>query len=107
MFASAIKLRYIMPKAERPFAIGKNGNLGMWIVAGVGFVASLLAFVLSIIPPDQISVGSSTVWYLVLAFGTIISIVIPLVIYARRKPAWRDPKVNFKPFHWQQTEANK
>jgi putative glutamate/gamma-aminobutyrate antiporter len=72
MFASAIKLRYIMPKAERPFAIGKNGNLGMWIVAGVGFVASLLAFVLSIIPPDQISVGSNTVWYLVLAFGTII-----------------------------------
>ena len=107
MFASAIRLRYIMPKAERPFAIGKSSNTGMWIVSGVGFLASLLAFILSFIPPDQISTGSNAVWYSVLAFGTIISVIIPLIIYSVRKPSWRDPKIDFKPFHWQQTEANK
>ena len=107
MFASAIRLRYIMPKVERPFAIGKNNNAGIWIVSGVGFLASLLAFILSFIPPAQISTGNNTVWYSVLIIGTIISVIIPLVIYSLRKPSWRDPKIDFKPFHWQQTEANK
>jgi uncharacterized integral membrane protein len=107
MFASAIRLRYIMPKVERPFAIGKHNNAGIWFVSGVGFLASLLAFILSFIPPAQISTGNNTVWYSVLIIGTIISVIIPLIIYSVRKPSWRDPKIDFKPFHWQQTEANK
>ncbi len=107
MFASAIRLRYIMPKVDRPFAIGKHNNAGIWLVSGVGFMASLLAFILSFIPPAQISTGNNTVWYSVLIIGTIISVIIPLIIYSVRKPSWRDPKIDFKPFHWQQTEANK
>lgn len=107
MFAAAIYLRYSMKDYKRPFRIGNKGNLLMWIVAGLGFLGSLLAFVLSFIPPAQISVGSSTVWYTVLAIGCIIVVGAPFVIYAMRKPCWKDNNVQFEPFHWekpQQTE---
>ena len=97
MFAAAIALRYKMKDATRPFRIGK-GNTLMWIMGGVGFCGSLLAFILSFIPPGQIETGSSSVWYSVLIIGCIVMVVIPFVIYAMRKPSWRDPASDFAPF---------
>ncbi len=107
MFAAAIYLRYNMKKAQRPFRIGGSGNILMWIVAGVGFLGSLLAFVLSFIPPGQIAVGSKTVWYSVLIIGCIVVVAIPLVIYSMRRPEWRDPSATFEPFHWEKTETDR
>ncbi|MBR4989323.1 MAG: amino acid permease [Bacteroidaceae bacterium] len=101
MFAAAIYLRYNMKETERPFRLGKRGNGVMWIVSGVGFLGSLLAFVLSFIPPAQISVGSNTVWYAVLFIGCIIVVGAPFVIYAMRKPSWIDRSSQFEPFHWE------
>ncbi len=101
MFAAAIALRYKMKSAKRPFRIGK-GNLLMWIVAGVGFLGSLLAFVLSFVPPAQIEVGSSAVWYSVLIIGCIVVVVIPFIIYANRKPHWLDKNSELEPFHWEE-----
>ena len=98
MFAAAIVLRYKMKDAPRPFRLGK-GNALMWIIGMVGFAGSLLAFVLSFIPPGQIAVGSSAVWYSVLIAGCIVMVVIPYIIYAMRKPSWRDPEAEFAPFH--------
>ena len=100
MFAAAITLRYKMKDTPRPFRLGK-GNAFMWIMGSVGFGGSLLAFVLSFIPPGQIATGSNTVWYTVLIAGCIIMVAIPLVIYALRKPSWRDPDAEFAPFHWE------
>ncbi len=100
MFAAAIVLRYKMKDAERPFRLGK-GNALMWILGVVGFSGSLLAFVLSFIPPGQINTGSNTVWYTVLIAGCIIMVIIPIIIYALRKPSWRDPSSEFAPFHWE------
>ena len=100
MFAAAIVLRYKMKDAQRPFRLGK-GNALMWIMGAVGFGGSLLAFVLSFIPPGQIDTGSSTVWYAVLIAGCVIMVVIPFIIYALRKPSWRDPDSEFAPFHWE------
>ena len=100
MFAAAIVLRYRMKDAERPFRLGK-GNALMWILGVVGFSGSLLAFVLSFIPPGQINTGSNTVWYTVLIAGCIIMVIIPFIIYALRKPSWRDPSSEFAPFHWE------
>ncbi|MBQ2289040.1 MAG: amino acid permease [Bacteroidaceae bacterium] len=102
MFAAAIYLRYNMKDTERPFRLGKSGNGMMWIISGVGFLGSLLAFVLSFIPPAQIAVGSSTVWYAVLFIGCIIVVGVPFVIYAMRKPSWIDHSAEFEPFHWEQ-----
>ena len=98
MFASAIRLRYKQPNLERPFRLGSRGNALMWLLAGVGFAGSLLAFVLSFIPPSQIAVGSSTVWYGVLIVGAIFFVGIPFIIYARRKPSWRAADSDFEDF---------
>lgn len=102
MFSAAIYLRYSMKGYKRPFRIGKSGNTLMWIVAGMGFLGSLLAFVLSFIPPAQISVGSSTTWYLVLVIGCILVVGAPFIIYAMRKPHWVDPEAKLEPFHWEE-----
>ena len=100
MFAAAIVLRYKMKDAERPFRLGKGNGL-MWFLGALGFGGSLLAFVLSFIPPSQINTGNNTIWYSVLIIGCIIMVVIPFIIYALRKPSWKDPASDFAPFHWQ------
>ena len=102
MFAAAIKLRYNMKDAERPYRIGKKGNGLMWIISGLGFCGSFLAFVLSFIPPAQIATGSNTVWYSVLAIGCVIVVGAPFIIYANRKESWKNKSVAFEPFHWEQ-----
>ena len=104
MFAAAIYLRYSMKKSNRPFRIGKSGNMLMWVVAGMGFLGSLLAFVLSFIPPAQIAIGSNAVWYAVLAIGCIVVVVAPFIIYAARKPQWIDRNSTFEPFHWEENK---
>ena len=105
MFTAAIALRYKMPKAERPFAIGRKGNGLIWIVAGIGFSGALLAFILSFIPPSQIDTGSHTVWFTVLILGCILFVAIPLIIYALRKPSWKNPNAVIAPFHWEENAA--
>ena len=102
MFAAAIYLRYNMKQAKRPFRIGSKGNGLMWLIAGVGFLGSLLAFVLSFIPPGQIAVGSNAMWYSVLVIGCIVVVAAPLIIYAMRKPSWKDESATFEPFHWEE-----
>ena len=100
MFAAGIALRYKMKDAQRPFRLGK-GNALMWIIGSVGFAGSLLAFILSFIPPGQIATGSNTVWYSVLIAGCVIMVVIPYIIFAMRKESWKDPAAEFSPFHWE------
>ena len=101
MFAAAITLRYKLPKKERPFRLGTKGNGLMWILAGLGFCGSLLAFILSFIPPSQIAVGSTTVWFVVLIVGAIIFVGIPFIIYALRRPSWRSADSDFEKFEWE------
>ena len=101
MFSGAIYLRYNMKKANRPFRIGKKGNGLMWIVGGLGFLGSLLAFILSFNPPSQFSTGSNTVWYSVLIIGALFVVIAPFIIYAAKKPSWADPSSTFEPFHWE------
>ena len=59
----------------------------MWLVGGLGFCGSLLAFVLSFIPPSQISTGSNTVWFSVLIIGALVVVIAPFIIYASKKQA--------------------
>lgn len=111
MFSAAITLRYKMPKLVRPFAIGKKSNIWMWVVAGVGFCGSLLAFVLSFIMPSMFEGQiSDATWFGVLVAGAIVVIITPFIIYAMRKPEWKDPKADIEPFHWEvpaNTDDNK
>ncbi len=108
MFAAAIALRYKMSKTARPFRLGSGkGNGLMWIIGSVGFLGSLLAFILSFVPPGQISTGNSAVWYGVLIAGCIVMVIIPYIIYACRKPSWRNPDTEFAPFHWEQPQRRR
>ena len=101
MFAAAITLRYKMKSTPRPFRLGKGNGL-MWLLGILGFGGSLLAFILSFVPPGQIATGSHTVWYSVLIIGCVVMVVIPFIIYAMRKPSWRDANTEFAPFHWEE-----
>lgn len=98
MFAAAIWLRYSEPETPRSFRIPGGKYLGMWVVAGVGLVGSVLAFVFSFIPPGQIAVGSPVVYVALLVLGTLVFAGIPFIIYAVRKPSWKREDVDFEPF---------
>jgi putative glutamate/gamma-aminobutyrate antiporter len=100
MFAAAIYLRYSQPNRPRPYRI-PGGDIGMWLIGGLGFLGSLLAFVLSFIPPSQISVGSPATYVEILIGLTVMFVIIPFVIYWLRKPHWRDPETDFAPFTWE------
>lgn len=97
VFSGAHVLRYKMKKANRPFAIGRKSNVGIWIIAGLGFCGALLAFVLSFIPPSQINVGSNTVWFAVLIIGCVVVVATPFIIYSLRKSVMEDPKAEIAP----------
>lgn len=108
MFSAAIALRYKMPKLERPFAIGKKTNIWMWLVAGLGFCGSLLAFILSFIMPSMFEGQiSSMTWFGVLICGAVAVVVAPFIIYAMRKPSWKDPNADIEPFHWETPDSKK
>ncbi|BCP55551.1 amino acid transporter [Kaistia sp. 32K] len=100
MFAAAIRLRYSQPNRPRPYRL-PGGNVGMWIVGGVGFLSALTAFVFSFIPPDQISVGSPAIYVGLLVVLAGAFLVIPSLIYAVRKPSWKGVDPDFAPFTWE------
>lgn len=102
MFAAAIYLRYKEPHTPRSFRV-PGGNVGMWLVAGVGLLSSVLALVFSFIPPSQIPVGSPAVYVGILIVGALVFVGIPMVIYAMRRPDWADPaaREEFEPFGWE------
>ena len=61
----------------------------------------MLALILSFIPPSQITTGSPAAYVIILIIGSAVFFVIPFIVYALRKPTWRDPKTTFVPFDWQ------
>lgn len=102
MFAAAIHLRYSEPNTPRPYKV-PFGAFGMWLFAGIGLVGSLIAFVLSFVPPSQISVGSPSTYIWILIAGNVLFVAIPLIIYAVRKTQWKtkEGSEDFEPFNWE------
>ena len=100
MFASGIRLRQTQPARPRPYRVP-----AMYLWAALGFLGSLLAFALSFVPPEQISVGSPESYVMYLVVLVVIFVAIPLVIFAMRKPEWRDPDSDFEPFTWEKEKA--
>ena len=105
MFAAAIHLRYSEPNTPRPYRV-PFGTAGMWIFAGVGLIGSLVAFVLSFVPPSQIKVGSSATYVFILIAGNVIFVAIPLIIHAVRKEHWKTAEgtADFEPFNWEREQ---
>lgn len=101
MFSAAIILRYKMKDAERPFRIGKKGNTLIWLVGGLGFLSSFVAFVLSFVKPDQLTNIEISTWLTVLVLGALVVVIVPFIIYANRKDSWKDHEADIEPFHWE------
>jgi putative glutamate/gamma-aminobutyrate antiporter len=104
MFTAAITLRYTQPNITRPFRI-PGGNVGMWIVGVVGLAGAFLSGGLSFVPPNQIGIGSPTIYVGILLVGTAVEIAIPFIIFAFRKPTWKASDSDFEPFEAQPTSA--
>lgn len=88
MFGAGIKLRYTFPDVHRAYKI-PGGNVGIWIVAGAGFLTVLFCFFAGYIPPQQISGRISALYKPFLIVGMLVMGVIPLIIYQFRRPEWK------------------
>ena len=100
MFAAGIYLRFSQPNRPRPYSI-PGGKGGMYFFGGIGFIGSLIAFLFSFITPGQIAVGSPTTYVLLLIAATVVFVILPFIIYAVRKPHWKDEQSDFAPFTWE------
>jgi hypothetical protein len=70
----------------------------MWFFGGAGFTASFVAFLLSFMPPSQINIGSPTLYSSILIGCFMLAIATPLLIFALRKPDWRNAALtDFEP----------
>ena len=67
----------------------------------MGLAGMIFAGTLSFFPPAQINTGSPFVYVTVLIVGVLIFFLLPLIVYACRKPNWKDKNADFYPFDWQ------
>ncbi len=88
MYASGIKLRYKYPDVKRAYTI-PGGKLGIWLVAGLGLIGMVFTIIVSVIPPESLSIGSPTFYVIFQLGGLLIFLIIPIIIYSMRKPSWK------------------
>jgi amino acid transporter len=85
MYAAAIRLKYKQPNLPRSYKI-PGGNAGMFVVAGVGFLAVLFSFVLAFVPPSQLPIGSPSTYVGMVISGTVFFTGLPfLIFYLKRR----------------------
>lgn len=98
MYAAGLRLRYSKPSLPRPFKV-PFGLAGMWLVACVGLVGVGFSFLVAFFPPDQLTVGSPTLYVTLVVVGTVVFCGIPLLLHALRRPNWvkADPGPESRP----------
>lgn len=87
LFLSGMRLRHMYPELKRPFTV-PGGKYGIYFWGLIGCIGAVMAFVLGFLPPAQIKVGSTAIWYGVLFCGYVLFVGLPLIIYACRRPSW-------------------
>ncbi|PCI38984.1 MAG: amino acid permease [Thiotrichales bacterium] len=84
MFAAGIYLKYKNKvTASKDFRI-PFGKIGMYTVATIGLIGVIFTFVIGLIPPDNIEVGSTLHYEVILITGLILMISPPFVLQAMR-----------------------
>lgn len=78
MFFTAIKLRLSQPNRPRAFRV-PGGNIGLFVVAGIGIIGTSVTLAVSFLPPENINVGSILRYELTLVFGLLLMCLPPLV----------------------------
>lgn len=95
-----VRLRRTEPNVKRGFRV-PGGKFGEILVVTIGVLGALIAMVLSFVPPSQINTGSPFIYVLILVIGCAVFLIFPFIVYAKRKPGWRDPNTTFEPFDWE------
>lgn len=86
LFVSALKLRRTRPDVPRGYRAP-----ALPLLAWVGIVSCTLAFIVGFVPPKQLQV-KQPIAYVARLGGLVFTLAaVPFVLYARRKPAWRQP----------------
>ncbi|MDR1187407.1 MAG: APC family permease, partial [Bifidobacteriaceae bacterium] len=83
MFASALILRRSQPNADRGYRVPLMG-----LVAGVGFVACLVALVMAFIPPAGHSAVAPGAYPWLVALVVLVLGAPPLLFYQFKRPSW-------------------
>lgn len=91
MYLAVIRLRYSQPNTVRKFQI-PGGKLGVWLVAGWGFIAMVGVFLIAMLPPSQVA-EDPAVFEIFMVVGTVLVAAVPLVIYKFRRPSWKPAQV--------------
>ncbi|MHB9754113.1 APC family permease [Streptomyces sp. BYX5S] len=87
MFVAVVRLRRTQPHVPRGFVVP-----AVTAVAGVGFVASVLALVIGFVPPDQYDTGPLWRYLLIVGGGLLVlGIAAPVAFLTFRKPSWIHP----------------
>ncbi len=100
IYGAFMRLRRTQPLKKRGFRV-PGGKVGEYIVCSLGILGALLALVLSYLPPAQITTGSPVVYVGIIVVGVGVIIALPLIVYALRRPSWRNPNAHFYPFDWE------
>lgn len=87
MFIAALRLRRQHKIASDAYQV-PGGKTGLWIVCSMGIFGSGAGFVLGFLPPSQLDTGSLIRFESFLVGGTLLFCLLPLWIYAQRKPSW-------------------
>ena len=86
LFVSALKLRRTRPDVPRGYRAP-----ALPLLAWVGIVSCTLAFIVGFVPPKQLQV-KQPIAYVARLGGLVFTLAaVPFVLYARRKPEWRQP----------------
>lgn len=88
MFLAAIRLRYKEPDVPRAYKV-PGGNIGMWIIAGIGLLTSFFTFYVGLFPPSQLKIADPGGYVKFMVIGSVISLIIPLVIFQLKRPSWK------------------
>ncbi len=94
-YSAAIRLRYKRPKVPRTYRV-PFGNYGIWILGGIGFSISLIAFIIGFRPPDEPGLPATT--YLVIIIpGVSLTLSVPFLLLKLSQPNWKAPRKKKKP----------
>ena len=100
IYMAFIRLRRTQPDKPRGFRV-PGGKFVEVLIAVVGITGVVFAAVLSFFPPSQINTGSPSTYVTILIAGVVLFVALPLIVYAVRKPSWKNKDSDFYPFDWQ------
>lgn len=94
VFTAVIRLRITQPDVERAFKI-PGGLPGVWLVGGVGFLATAFTFIVGCFPSAVTSLPTP-VYIAIMLIGTAVLALPPLVFMKLKKPSWVASKEELK-----------